>query len=50
MPPSTLPPPVREAAGRALWSRLLGEPQTRKPDDSERESNEQDEEGPDEAA
>jgi hypothetical protein len=46
--PSALPIEAREAAGRALWARLLSDPsQDPEPENDEPESNE---ERPDEAA
>ena len=50
MSPSALPIPVREAAGRVLWSRLLDDPPQAPVTDDDPETDEQDdEERPDEA-
>jgi hypothetical protein len=44
-PPSTVPIAVREAAGRALWARLLSDPpQGSEPDPAESEEREEDDE------
>ncbi len=43
MSPSALPLPVREAAGRALWARLLSDP-SQDPEPAESDDGEEDDE------